>query len=218
MKIATLLSLAAPLAIQAGSTRPPAPFAVQKKSTFLTPDILHLRGGDLGPISSDAIGKTFSILAVGDALTSTIAPVETWKSCGVEIEPGSKGEHYLGHGLGSSAATLSATGYLAFSSKISTNEAIAYGILTRCAYMTEMLLTGKYTELDVPLTPHVVIYLVLLATAFGLLSGDSSYDALAKVVLVVLSGHGALLFLNPRLDGTLSECSIALELVINLPG
>lgn len=67
--------------------------------------------------------------------------------------------------------------------------------------MTEMLLGGKYTELDVPTTPHLIVYVILLVTAFGLLSGDAGYDALAKVVSVVLAGHGALLFLNPRIDG-----------------
>lgn len=66
--------------------------------------------------------------------------------------------------------------------------------------MTEMLLGGKYTELDVPTTPHLIVYVILLVTAFGLLSGDAGYDALAKVVSVVLAGHGALLFLNPRID------------------
>ena len=204
MKIATLLlSLTSPLAVvtSAKSTHLPTPSFLKKKS-HTKYSVLNLpRGGDLGPITSNTIGKTFSILAIGDALTSTLAPIETWKECGIELEPGSKGEHYLGHGLGSSAATLAVTGLVAFSSE-NVNEAIAYGILTRCAYMTEMLLTGKYTELDVPTTPHVVIYLVLLGTAFGLLSGDSGYDALAKVVSVVLAGHGALLFLNPRIDGT----------------
>ena len=33
------------------------------------------------------------------------------------------------------------------------------------------------------------------------MTGDSGYDALAKVVSIVLAGHGALLFLNPRIDG-----------------
>ena len=209
MKIATFLSLFAssPLAtIASSATFRPAPFALTKtKPSNAHYAILNLRGGDLGPISRSTIGKTFAILAAGDAISGTLAPIEVWKSCGVELEPGSKGEHYLGHGLGSSAASLAVTGYLTLAGKTSVNEAIAYGVLTRCAYMTEMLLSGKYTELDVPTTPHVVIYVVLLVTAFGLLSGDSGYDALAKVVSVVLAGHGALLLLNPRIDGEYSK-------------
>lgn len=200
---ALLLSFASPQAIQANffATRTLASFVPQENKSYAQDSILNLRGGDLGPISSNTIAKTFSVLAVGDALAGTLKPIDIWGKFGVELEPGSKGEHYLGHGLGSSAASLAVTGFLATSGKISVNEAIAYGILTRCAYMTEMLLSGKYTELDVPTTPHVVIYLVLLVTAFGLLSGNSGYDALAKVVSVVLAGHGALLFLNPRIDG-----------------
>ena len=202
MKIDTILtSLASLLLIgTSSSTRAPAPFALKKTKSVPKERILNIRGGDLGPISSNTVAKTFSVLAAGDAIAGTIAPVEVWKRCGIEIEPG-KGHHYLGHGLGSSAATLAVTGYLATSGKTSVNEAIAFGILTRCAYMTEMLLCGKYTELDVPVTPHILIYVFLLVTAYGLLSGDSGYDALAKVVSIVLAGHGALLFLNPRIDG-----------------
>lgn len=194
MKSATLiLSLAYSLAVQA------KPFAIPKKST--QESILNLRGGDLGPISSNTLAKTWAVLAAGDALSGTINPVVVWEKFGVAVEPGSKGEHYLGHGLGSSAATLAVTAYLATSGKTSVNEAIGFGLLTRCAYMTEMLLMGKYTQLDVPTVPHVTIYVILLATAFGLLSGNSDYAALAKVVSIVLAGHGGLLFLNPRIDG-----------------
>ena len=49
---------------------------------------------------------------------------------------------------------------------------------------------------------HVVIYLILLGTAFGLISGDADYNVdLAKVVSVLLAGHGGLLLVNPRTDG-----------------
>ena len=202
MKIATILLSLSSLLVTGtiSATRAPAPFALKKNKSVPKDHILNIRGGDLGSISSNNLAKTFAVLAAGDAIAGTIAPVEVWKRCGIELEPG-KGQHYLGHGLGSSAATLAVTGYLATSGKTSINEAIAYGILTRCAYMTEMLLCGKYTELDVPVTPHILIYVFLLVTAYGLLSGDSGYDALAKVVSVVLAGHGALLFLNPRVDG-----------------
>ena len=69
--------------------------------------------------------------------------------------------------------------------------------------MTEMLLTGKYKELGVPTVPHVMVYLLLLVTAFGLISGNPDGVTLAKVVSVLLAGHGSLLFLNPRIDGEL---------------
>ena len=95
---------------------------------------------------------------------------------------------------------------LALTGTTSTEEAIGYGILTRCAYMTEMLLTNKYKELGVPTTPHITIYLILLAAAFGLVSDNSDYVGLAKVVSIVLAGHGGLLFLNPRIDGKWHTC------------
>lgn len=161
----------------------------------------------MGPVSSKTLAKIFSVLAAGDALAGTIKPVEVWGKLGVEVGPGSKGEHYLGHGLGSSAASLAVTSYLSLSGRTSIDEAIGFGILTRCAYMTEMLLTGKYKELGVPTVPHVTIFLILLVTANGLLSGKD-YGELAKVVSILLAGHGGLLFLNPRIDGEFDTSSI----------
>ena len=55
---------------------------------------LSLRGGDLGPISSDALAKTFGVLAIGDAVAGTVAPIEVWNKFGIKVEPKSKGEHY----------------------------------------------------------------------------------------------------------------------------
>ena len=197
MKTATSLLvalLAHPLATNA------KPFVLPKKKSIIAKDpILKLRGGDLGPISGKTLAKTFGVLAIGDALAGTIKPVDVWDKFGIEIEPGSKGEHYLGHGLGSSAAALAVTSLLVLSEKTSVDEAIGYGMLTRCAYMTEMLLTDKYKELGVPTVPHITMYLILLGTAFGLIS-DSDYGALAKVVSILLAGHGSLLFLSPRID------------------
>ena len=75
---------------------------------------LSLRGGDLGPISSDALAKTFGVLAIGDAVAGTVAPIEVWDKFGIiKVEPKSKGEHYLGHGIGSSASSLAVTSLLA---------------------------------------------------------------------------------------------------------
>jgi len=82
-----------------------------KKSTKDT--LLKLRGGDLGPISSDALAKTFGVLAIGDAVAGTVAPIEVWDKFGIKVEPKSKGEHYLGHGIGSSASSLAVTSLLA---------------------------------------------------------------------------------------------------------
>jgi hypothetical protein len=148
------------------------------------------------------LAKTFGVLAIGDGLAGTLAPVEVWDKFGIKIERGSKGEHYLGHGLASSATSLAVTSLLALTGKTSVAEAIGYGFLARCAYMTDSLLTGKYKELDVPTAPHVVIYLILLGTAFGLISGNADYNVdLAKVVSVLLAGHGGLLLVNPRTDG-----------------
>ncbi|KAL7477265.1 hypothetical protein ACHAW6_003078 [Cyclotella cf. meneghiniana] len=203
MKTATLVLLlfAHPLAIEASpqATRTPTQFATTSNKSISRHSILKLRGGDVGPVSSKTLAKIFSVLAAGDALAGTIKPVEVWGKLGVEVGPGSKGEHYLGHGLGSSAASLAVTSYLSLSGRTSIDEAIGFGILTRCAYMTEMLLTGKYKELGVPTVPHVTIFLILLVTANGLLSGKD-YGELAKVVSILLAGHGGLLFLNPRID------------------
>ena len=196
-----LVALAYPIAIDARPFGIASSSSSTKKSSFTAKEsVLTLRGGDLGPISAKALAKTFGILAIGDAVTGTVVPISTWDKFGIEVEPGSKGEHYLGHGVGSSASSLAVTSLLALTGT-SVNEAIGYGILTRCAFMTEMLLTNKYEELGVPTVPHVIIYLILLGTAFGLLSGNADCVALTKVVSIVLAGHGGLLFLNPRIDG-----------------
>lgn len=107
----------------------------------------------------------------------------------------------MDQGLAASAAPLAVTSLLALSGKTSIDEAIGYGFLARCAYITESLMTGKYKELNVPTVPHVVIYLILLGTAFGLLSGNANSEAMAKIVSILLAGHGALLFVNPRIVG-----------------
>lgn len=206
MKLATflLVAFANPWTVGASSPRAHAstPF-ISRKDTAL-----KLRGGGgLGPVSGDALAKTFGILAIGDAVTGAISPVEVWDKFGVTVEPGSKGEHYLGHGLASSASSLAVTSLLALFGKTSTDEAIAYGFLTRGAFMTEMLLTGKYKELGVPSVPHLAIYLILLATSFCLLSGNANANAAAKIIAILLSGHGALLFTNPRIDG--EDCNVS---------
>ena len=203
MKIISLLllTLTASYPAKAIPYRPSSTHAFISKKKFSSKDtLIKLRGGDLGPISSDALAKTFGVLA-GDAVAGTVAPIEVWDKFGIKVEPKSKGEHYLGHGIGSSASSLAVTSLLASTGTTSTEEAIGYGILTRCAYMTEMLLTNKYKELGVPTTPHITIYLILLVAAFGLVSDNSDYVGLAKVVSIVLAGHGGLLFLNPRIDG-----------------
>lgn len=210
LSVFLLIALASPLcsAIKAPvSPRSRAPF-VSRKDTAVSSTtstsrsaLLDLRGGDLGPISGDALAKTFGVLAVGDALSGAIKPAEVWGKLGVSVEPGSKSEHYLGHGLASSAASLAVTSLLTLFGKTSTEEAIAFGFLTRAVFMSEMLLTGKYQQLGVPQVPHMLIYLILLGTSFSLLSGQGDYMAAAKLISVVLCGHGALLFLNPRIDG-----------------
>ena len=202
MKLATflLVALTNPWSISANprSRTTSTPFISRKSKDTA----LKLRGGGgLGPVSGETLAKTFGVLVIGDALTGTISPVDVWGKFGVTVEPGSKSEHYLGHGLASSAASLAVTSILALFGKTSTEEAIAYGFLTRCAFMTEMLLTGKYKELGVPSIPHLAIYLILLATSFSLLSGKSESIAAAKLISILLAGHGALLFLNPRIDG-----------------
>ena len=200
MKIATATSLivafACPLATHAS-----IPFVVSNKSNHAKQSALKLRGGDLGPISGKALATTFGVIAITDVLAGAIKPVEAWEQFGITIEPGSKGEHYLGHGMASSAASLATTSLLALYGKTSAEEAIGYGFLTRCVFMTEALLTNRYKDLGVPTVPHVIIYLILFGTAFALLSGNSDSNSLAKVVSILLAGHGGLLFLNPRIDG-----------------
>eukprot|EP00567_Pseudictyota_dubia_P014488 CAMPEP_0197446520 /NCGR_PEP_ID=MMETSP1175-20131217/11453_1 /TAXON_ID=1003142 /ORGANISM="Triceratium dubium, Strain CCMP147" /LENGTH=283 /DNA_ID=CAMNT_0042977653 /DNA_START=85 /DNA_END=936 /DNA_ORIENTATION=+ len=180
------------------SLRPPTPFISRNGDTTQLTRSLSVRGGDLGPISAGELAKTFGVLAIGDAVSGAVAPVEVWEKIGVNIEKGSKGEHYLGHGMAASALSLSVMSLLALFEKCSTQEAIAYGFLTRGAFMTEMLLNGKYKELGVPSAPHLAIYLAILATSFALLSGKFEPMNAAKIISVLLSGHGALLFLNPR--------------------
>lgn len=91
--ISFLLTLAAsyPVTIQ---YRPSSTHAfISKKSPKDT--LLKLRGGDLGPISSDALAKTFGVLAIGDAVAGTVAPIELWDKFGIKVEPKSKGEQHL---------------------------------------------------------------------------------------------------------------------------
>lgn len=171
---------------------------------------LRLRGGNLGPISGEALAKTFGILALGDAIAGTVKTAEVYEKFHIAVVPGSNGEHYLGHGVASSAASLAVTSLLALTGTTSIEEAIGFGMLTRSAFMTEILLTGKYKQLGVPTAPHIVVYLFLLVTAFGLLNSNSDCVTLAKVVFVILAGHGGLLFLNPRINGKL-PCIIDLS-------
>ena len=60
----------------------------------------------------------------------------------------------MGHGVASSASSLAVTSLLALSGKISSEEAIGYGLLTRGAFLSEMLLSNKYKELGVPTAPR----------------------------------------------------------------
>ena len=173
-----------------------------------------MRGGDLGPLSGDTLAKTFGVLATGDAIGGTVGTAELYKKFHITVLPGTNGEHYLGHGIASSAASLAVTSLLALTGTTSTEEAIGFGILARSAYMTEMLLTGKYKELGVPTVPHVMVYLLLLITAFGLISGNPDGVTLAKVVSVLLAGHGSLLFLNPRIDGELLCTEYTMVLIL----
>ncbi|KAL9179123.1 hypothetical protein ACHAXT_000165 [Thalassiosira profunda] len=162
---ALLLAALAALAAPAAAFLKPSG---KGKSHSAAAAALNLRGGDLGPISGDALAKTFGVLAVGDALAGTVHPADVWDKFGVTVEKGSKGEFYLGHGLATSAAALAVTSLLALSG------------------------TTTYEEMGVPVTPHVVIFLVLLGTAVGMISGGSDYGALAKVVSLLLAGHGGL--------------------------
>ncbi|KAL7497152.1 hypothetical protein ACHAWT_005315 [Skeletonema menzelii] len=195
MKILALLSFPAAICASINPrARSPAFLSDTNKPALL------VRGGDLGPINGDAVAKTFGVLATGDAIGGTVSTAALYKKFHITVLPGSNGEHYLGHGIASSAASLAITSLLALTDTTSVEEAIGFGILARSAYMTEMLLTGKYKELGVPTVPHVMVYLLLLATAFCLISGNSDGTTLAKLVSVLLAGHGSLLFLNPRID------------------
>ena len=113
----------------------------------------------------------------------------------------------MGHGLGLSASSLATTSLLTLASTASVEEAIEYGFIARCAYMTEFLASCRYEDLGVSTIPHVIIYFVLLGTAVGMLSGNSEYFIpLAKVVSILLAGYGALLSFNPRVgDGENEE-------------
>ena len=175
-----------------------------RSATFLSDSALLVRGGDLGPISGEALAKTFGVLAIGDAIGGSVSSTaEVYEKFHITVVPGSNGEHYLGHGIASSASQLAVTSLLALTGTTSVEEAVGFGMLARSAYMTEMLLTGKYKDLGVPTVPHLLVYMLLLGTAFGLLSGSSDGVTLAKIVSVILAGHGSLLFLNPRIDGEL---------------
>ena len=124
MKIALLFAFL-PLAAYAASPRARSFAHRRRPISFAKSSALDLpRGGDLGPISSDTLAKTFGILAIGDAVGGTIKPIDVWGKFGVNIEPGSKGEHFLGHGMAASAASLAVTSLLALTGTTSTEEAI----------------------------------------------------------------------------------------------
>lgn len=203
MKIIALLSLPAAICASISPrTRSPAFLSDTNKAALL------VRGGDLGPISGEALAKTFGVLAIGDAIGGTVSTAEIYEKFHITVLPGSNGEHYLGHGIASSASQLAVTSLLALTGTTSVEEAVGFGMLARGAYMTEMLLSGKYKELGVPTSPHVLMYTLLLGAAFGLLSGSSDGITLAKIVSVILAGHGSLLFLKPRIDGELIYMTI----------
>lgn len=197
MKIIALLSLPAAICASISPLTSRPTFVSDHKAALL------VRGGDLGPISGEALAKTFGVLAIGDAIGGTVSTAEIYEKFHITILPGSNGEHYLGHGIASSASQLAVTSLLALTGTTSVEEAVGFGLLARSAYMTEMLLSGKYKKLGVPTVPHVLMYTLLLGAAFGLLSGSTDGVTLAKIVSVILAGHGSLLFLNPRIDGEL---------------
>ena len=105
MKIPTLLIFAPCCSISRAPTS--MPFLSQKSKQARGTTFLNVpRSGDLGPVTGSTLAKTtFGVLAIGDGSAGTLAPVEVWDKFGIKIERGSKGEHYLGHGLASSATS-----------------------------------------------------------------------------------------------------------------
>ena len=158
--------------------------------------IASLRGGDLGSIDGKTLAKTFSVLAGCDAICGTLVPRTSMKWFGIPIARGSLSNKYL-HGIGSSAATVAVSLFLAASGRTSVEQAIAYGFAARLISMTLMILTDGEKKVGMTFSMFGVLWLVLTGTVYSLLTGMGDALTLSKVVSMVLLIHGLFLYLKP---------------------
>uniref|UniRef100_A0A7S2MSX5 Uncharacterized protein n=1 Tax=Helicotheca tamesis TaxID=374047 RepID=A0A7S2MSX5_9STRA len=174
-----------------------------------TNTLFSIRGGDLRQISSLTTAKVFSFLPLLDGIITATIPVSKWAD--ISITRGSLAEHYVTFGISSSAFSLFLTSYFtiiaADKSTVSTEHAIAYGFLARCVFLTKFIATEKYTSLGWSSVPFVSLWVLQMVVSYALLSGVENAMILAKMLLILLAGYGALMFLDPsdvllkRLDG-----------------
>lgn len=156
------------------------------------------RGGDLGPISSDALTKLFCLLVSSDAIAGAIIPRTSMRWFNMDIPKGSLSHKYL-HGIGASAATLAVSIFLVTQRpECSLEHALGYGFTARLLSMTLMLLTDEEKKLGMTIPMFGSMWLILAGTVYALFHG--SFEALpwAKVVSLVLMFHGLFLFLKPE--------------------
>lgn len=157
---------------------------------------LALRGGDLGPVSGQALAQTLGGLASLDAVSGAFFPRSSMKYFGVDIEKGSQSEICL-HGIGASAATVAVSTYLA-NSGLAVHEAIGYGLVARLLSVALMMLTKDHQHVGMTLGIVGVMW-VVLATTTVLLFQDHEYAFdLTKLVSLILAVHGGILYLAPE--------------------
>ena len=158
--------------------------------------IISLRGGDLGSLDGKTLAKTFSVLAGCDAICGTLVPRTSMRWFGIPIAKGSLSNKYL-HGIGSSAATIAVSIFLAASGRTSVEQAIAYGFAARLISMTLMILTDGEKRVGMKFSMFGVLWLVLTGTVYCLFTKTGDPLTLSKVVSMVLLIHGLFLYLKP---------------------
>lgn len=164
--------------------------------TTINDQIIAIRGGDLGPIDGKTLAKTFSLLSGCDAICGTLVPRTSMRWFGIPIAKGSLSNKYL-HGIGSSAATIATSLFLAATEGASLELAIGYGFAARLLAMTLMILTDGERKVGMTLSMFGVMWLVLTGTVYSLLTRTGDPLTLAKVVSLVLFIHGLFLYLKP---------------------
>jgi hypothetical protein len=158
---------------------------------------LQLRGGDLGPISSDCLAKTFAGLASLDAVMGGFMPIQAMKYFGVDVMPGSQSEACL-HGMGASAATVAVTAFLATSSGFDINEAIAYGLIARLVTVAAMIMTKDPQHTGGVKSAVALTFLTLGINIVMLFNNDSNALTVTKVLSLITAMHGLVLFMKPE--------------------
>ena len=174
---------------------------VAHKTKYDTISSIHTvpRGGDLGRFAAKNLAQLFSVLVSIDALLGTLFPSASMELFGVKV-PSKSIRRFSVESIGGVAGSLSVSSYLAVSGKVSTEEAIAYGLISRLFFLVRSILTNPGIALKTPMcTVKALIYVGLI---FVILSGMAPAPTLAlKAVIGFTLLTSLSSYLNPSKTG-----------------